>query len=63
VSAGEAGEVDDAVLVERAGYPVAVVPGEPENLKITTPADLLAAEALLARAARIAQATPGGASW
>jgi 2-C-methyl-D-erythritol 4-phosphate cytidylyltransferase len=61
--AGEAGEVDDAVLVERAGYPVAVVPGEPENLKITTPADLLAAEALLARAARIAQATPGGASW
>lgn len=62
VSAGEAGEADDAVLVERAGYPVAVVPGEPENLKITTPVDLLAAEALLARAARAAPATPGGAA-
>jgi 2-C-methyl-D-erythritol 4-phosphate cytidylyltransferase len=54
----EAGEVDDAVLVERAGHPVAVVPGEPENLKVTTPVDLLAAEALLERAARAAQATP-----
>ncbi len=54
--AGEAGEAGDAVLVERAGYPVAVVPGEPENLKITTPVDLLAAEALLARAARATRA-------
>jgi 2-C-methyl-D-erythritol 4-phosphate cytidylyltransferase len=52
-----AAEADDAVLAERAGYPIAVVPGEPENLKITTPVDLLAAEALLARAA------PGGAPW
>jgi 2-C-methyl-D-erythritol 4-phosphate cytidylyltransferase len=48
-SGGVTGDLDDAVLVERAGYPVAVVPGEPENLKITTPLDLLAAEALLAR--------------
>ena len=53
---GEAGEPGDAVLVERTGYPVAVVPGEPENLKITTPVDLLAAEALLARAARTTRA-------
>lgn len=51
-----AGEPGDAVLVERAGYPVAVVPGEPENLEIATPVDLLAAEALLARAARATRA-------
>lgn len=51
-----AGEPGDAVLVERAGYPVAVVPGEPENLEITNPVDLLAAEALLARAARATRA-------
>jgi 2-C-methyl-D-erythritol 4-phosphate cytidylyltransferase len=31
---------DDATLVERAGYRVVVVPGEPENFKITTMADL-----------------------
>lgn len=31
---------DDAVLVERLGGRVAMVPGLPENLKITTPADL-----------------------
>jgi 2-C-methyl-D-erythritol 4-phosphate cytidylyltransferase len=57
-----AGEVDDAVLVERAGYPVAVVPGEPENLKVTTPVDLLAAEALLERAGRATRAGQARAS-
>jgi len=57
----DAGEADDAVLVERAGYPVAVVPGEPVNLKITTPLDLLAAEALLARGAGLGKALPDGA--
>jgi 2-C-methyl-D-erythritol 4-phosphate cytidylyltransferase/2-C-methyl-D-erythritol 2,4-cyclodiphosphate synthase len=31
---------DDAVLVERLGARVAIVPGDPTNLKITTPADL-----------------------
>lgn len=31
---------DDAELIERLGEPVAVVPGEPANMKITTPADL-----------------------
>jgi 2-C-methyl-D-erythritol 4-phosphate cytidylyltransferase len=31
---------DDAVLVERLGGRVAVVPGLPQNIKITTPADL-----------------------
>ena len=31
---------DEAGLLERAGIPVAVVPGDPSNLKITRPADL-----------------------
>ncbi len=39
---------DDAGLVERLGIPVATVPGSPEALKITTPFDLVVAEALLA---------------
>lgn len=39
---------DDASLVERLGHPVSVVPGDPENLKVTTPLDLIAAEARLA---------------
>ncbi len=34
---------DDAVLVERLGARVAMVPGLPQNLKITTPEDLKAA--------------------
>ena len=38
---------DDATLVEAAGGKVVVVPGEPENRKITTPVDLRLAEALL----------------
>jgi 2-C-methyl-D-erythritol 4-phosphate cytidylyltransferase len=40
---------DEAVLVELAGHKVQVVPGDPENLKVTTPLDLAVAEALLAR--------------
>lgn len=31
---------DEAMLVERLGHPVRVVPGVPENVKITTPEDL-----------------------
>lgn len=42
---------DDAALVARYGATVIVVPGAPENIKITTPADLAVAEALLARGA------------
>ena len=34
---------DDAMLVERLGHPVRVVPGLAENVKITTPADLRSA--------------------
>ncbi len=39
---------DDAVLVERLGAPVAVVPGLGHNVKITTPADLRLARRLAA---------------
>lgn len=37
---------DDSLLVERLGVPVAVVEGSPNNIKITTPEDLLLAENL-----------------
>jgi 2-C-methyl-D-erythritol 4-phosphate cytidylyltransferase len=40
---------DDASLVERIGVKVKVIPGSHENLKITTPEDLILAEALLRR--------------
>ena len=38
---------DDAALFERCELPVRVVEGEETNLKITTPADLAIAEAIL----------------
>ncbi len=38
---------DDAMLVERMGVPIRLVPGDPTNIKITHPTDLLLAEALL----------------
>jgi len=38
---------DDAALVEALGATVRVVPGDPRNLKLTTPADLVYAEHLL----------------
>ncbi|MDX2043626.1 MAG: 2-C-methyl-D-erythritol 4-phosphate cytidylyltransferase [Acidobacteriota bacterium] len=37
---------DDALLVERLGAPVAIVEGSPNNIKITTPEDLILAEKL-----------------
>jgi 2-C-methyl-D-erythritol 4-phosphate cytidylyltransferase len=37
---------DDAMLVERLGKPVYLIEGEPTNIKITVPEDLLFAEAL-----------------
>ncbi len=39
---------DDAALLEALGATVRVVPGDPRNLKLTTPADLAYAEHLLA---------------
>jgi 2-C-methyl-D-erythritol 4-phosphate cytidylyltransferase len=44
-AAGDA--TDDAALVEAGGGRVVVVPGDSRNLKITTPADLVVAAALL----------------
>jgi 2-C-methyl-D-erythritol 4-phosphate cytidylyltransferase len=38
---------DDAAAVEALGYPVALVPGDREALKITEPLDLLFAEAIV----------------
>lgn len=37
---------DDASVVESVGYPVKLVDGNPENIKITTPEDLVFAEAV-----------------
>ena len=53
LGAGPAGadEAADAVLVERAGFPVTVVAGEPANLTVTTALDLEVAEVLLSRGA------------
>ncbi|NPU85035.1 MAG: 2-C-methyl-D-erythritol 4-phosphate cytidylyltransferase [Syntrophaceae bacterium] len=39
---------DDASLVERAGYPVVIIPGDSRNIKITTREDLATAEHLSA---------------
>lgn len=44
-----AAATDDAALVARCGVPVEVFDGDVANLKVTTPADLVLAEALLAR--------------
>ncbi len=46
---------DDAALLERCGHAVAVVPGEADNKKITTPEDL---DWLAGQAARLCGATP-----
>jgi 2-C-methyl-D-erythritol 4-phosphate cytidylyltransferase len=47
--AGAGVVTDDASLVEQGGTPVQIVDGDPLAFKITTPMDLLLAEALLAR--------------
>ncbi len=40
---------DDAALVERAGYPVYLIDGNEENIKITTPWDMMIGEMILRR--------------
>ena len=45
--ASGADATDDAALVEELGGSVVVVPGDPRNLKVTGPADLMIAAALL----------------
>ena len=39
---------DDAAMIEWLDAPIALVPGEPENIKVTTPADLVLVRALYA---------------
>jgi 2-C-methyl-D-erythritol 4-phosphate cytidylyltransferase len=39
---------DEATVVEASGHPVHLVEGEPDNIKLTMPADLIVAERLLA---------------
>ena len=50
-SDGASTATDDAELLQRAGRPVRIVTGAATNLKVTTPDDLMLAEALLARRA------------
>lgn len=38
---------DDAMLVERLGYPVKIIPGSSRNIKITTPEDFIIAREIL----------------
>ena len=38
---------DDAAVLEAAGFPVRMIPGDPLNLKVTTREDLVLAEAIL----------------
>ena len=45
----DAAATDDAALVERLGLAVTIVPGDVSNRKITSPADLTWAEAMIAR--------------
>ncbi|QCI68369.1 bifunctional 2-C-methyl-D-erythritol 4-phosphate cytidylyltransferase/2-C-methyl-D-erythritol 2,4-cyclodiphosphate synthase [Phreatobacter stygius] len=49
--AGEPGfaATDDAAVMEWAGHPVRVFPGDPANVKLTYPADFAAAERLMTR--------------
>jgi 2-C-methyl-D-erythritol 4-phosphate cytidylyltransferase len=49
-SGGEA--TDDAALVEASGGRIVLVPGPPDNMKLTSPTDLLLAEALMAAGRR-----------
>jgi 2-C-methyl-D-erythritol 4-phosphate cytidylyltransferase len=50
--AGGAEGTDDAALVEAAGGTVVVVPGDPSNLKVTSPEDLTLVTALLSLRSR-----------
>jgi 2-C-methyl-D-erythritol 4-phosphate cytidylyltransferase/2-C-methyl-D-erythritol 2,4-cyclodiphosphate synthase len=46
---------DEASLAERAGYRVQLVPGDPDNLKITTEADLVRAEGIVRQSHQVNQ--------
>jgi 2-C-methyl-D-erythritol 4-phosphate cytidylyltransferase len=51
---------DEASLVEALQLPVMVLPGSPLNLKITTPEDLVLAEAILSMLRRQKRASRAG---
>ncbi|MBC9785229.1 2-C-methyl-D-erythritol 4-phosphate cytidylyltransferase [Heliobacterium chlorum] len=53
---------DDAMVMEMAGYPVYLVEGEYENVKLTTPEDLVLAEAILKRRREQSDAAAGEAA-
>ena len=40
---------DDASLVERMGIPVRMIPGDADNIKVTTPEDLVRGERMIRR--------------
>jgi 2-C-methyl-D-erythritol 2,4-cyclodiphosphate synthase len=54
---GEIDATDEASLIERLGERVEIVEGEASNIKITTPEDLVLAEAIAARSADAASVT------
>lgn len=43
---------DDAAILEAAGFPVRMVPGDPRNIKVTTKDDLILAETILSHKAQ-----------
>jgi 2-C-methyl-D-erythritol 4-phosphate cytidylyltransferase/2-C-methyl-D-erythritol 2,4-cyclodiphosphate synthase len=60
---GDADVTDDASVIELAGLPVAVVDGEPTNVKITTAADLEEARARANRALKLDPAARVGVGF
>ncbi|MDD2421585.1 MAG: 2-C-methyl-D-erythritol 4-phosphate cytidylyltransferase [Heliobacteriaceae bacterium] len=63
--AGDLAPTDDAMVMEAAGYPVYLAAGDYENIKLTTPEDLLAGEAILQRrlGPDSAGGLPGVSAW
>jgi 2-C-methyl-D-erythritol 4-phosphate cytidylyltransferase/2-C-methyl-D-erythritol 2,4-cyclodiphosphate synthase len=55
---GDKDATDEATLLERAGFPVVIVEGEPTNIKITTEQDLRIAEAMVADTAPSLRSEP-----
>lgn len=50
---------DDASLLEWQGYKVKILPGSNENIKVTTPEDILVAEAILNKRRRVGKMRVG----
>jgi 2-C-methyl-D-erythritol 4-phosphate cytidylyltransferase len=57
----DAAPTDDAEVVERSGHPVSVVAADRRNLKITTPGDMVLAQAILKDITRKPKSGPMGA--